>query len=312
MLRDLTGDRLGGTGAAALPAPRGFAHPGPAAFDGRTKRVETGTLPGYVRQSGGVALRIGPTPRGPRALDVAEHGGFRARFPRIEPGAPVEAVLINTGGGMTGGDALSIGIEVDGGAQARITTQAAEKIYRSQGPDTSITARLTLSVGSSLAWLPQETILFDAARLTRRLDVTMARDASLIIGEMIAFGRTAMGEEPGALSLDDRWSIRRDGRLVFAEALRLSGDARGLLARPALGGNARACATLVMVAPDAAELLDALREALDHPDVEAGASTFDGLLVARLVARDLHPLRAVVARALALLTRAPLPRSWQC
>jgi urease accessory protein len=121
-----------------------------------------------------------------------------------------------------------------------------------------------------------------------------------------------MGEEPGQLALDDRWTIRRDGRLVLAEALRMEGEAGQLLARPALGRNARACATLVMVAPDAAERIDALREMLVHPLVEAGAGTFDGLLVARLLARDLHPLRIVAAAALAFLTGSPLPRSWQC
>ena len=293
-------------------APRGFARPGPMAFDGRRKRLDTDTLPGFVRQSGAVSLCVGVTPRGSRVLDMAESGGFRARFPRVAAGEPLEAVLVNTGGGMTGGDALAIEVTVEEGARARITTQAAEKIYRSQGPATTIAACLTLGAGSGLAWLPQETILFDAAGLTRRLDVTMAGSASLVLGEMIAFGRTAMGEEPGRLALDDRWTIRRDGRLVFAEAPKMTGDAGGLLARPALGGHARACATLVMAAPDATGPLDALREILAHPDVEAGASTFDGLLVARLLARDLHPLRAVVAHALALLTGSAMPRSWQC
>jgi urease accessory protein len=282
------------------------------AFDGRRKRLDTDTLPGFVRQSGAVSLRVGVTPRGSRLLDMAESGGFRARFPRVAAGEPLEGVLVNTGGGMTGGDALAIDVTVEEGARARITTQAAEKIYRSQGPATTIATCLTLGGGASLAWLPQETILFDAAGLKRRLDVTMAGTASLVIGEMVAFGRTAMGEEPGRLALDDRWTIRRDGRLVLAEALKMAGDSGGLLARPALGGDARACATLVMVAPDAADRIDPLRDVLAHPDVESGASTFDGLLVARLLARDLHPLRAIVANALAFLTGSAMPRSWQC
>jgi urease accessory protein len=267
------------------------------------------SLPAYVRAAGAVRVRFNAAPRGTEAAELSETGGFRVRFPKV---GTCEAVIINTGGGMTGGDRLAVDLALDPGADATVTSQSAEKVYRSDGPMARVAVKATLSERASLAWLPQETILFSGARLARTLDVAMPEDASVTMAESIIFGRVAMGETMGEGALSDRWRVRRGGRLLFAENLDLSGPIAGLLARPAIGGGARAVATVLHVSPGASALLEPVREALGSVGVDAGASAWNGMLVVRLADTDPARLRAALARALRPLRPGPLPRVWQC
>jgi urease accessory protein len=245
---------------------------------------------------------------------VYEAGGLRLRFPHSV--GPCEAVLVNTGGGMAGGDRATIELTLEAGADVLATTQSAEKIYRSEGEAAEVAARLTLAAGARLAWTPQETILFDHSRLERRLEADLAADASLLLMESIVFGRLAMGEERIIASLKDRWRIRRDGRLVFADELRLD-DAAETLSRPAVGCDARAIASFLFMAPEAPARLDALRTvfdeivAADGAIVEAGASALDGFIVGRALSQDPARLRALVLAGMMALTGRPAPRVWQ-
>ncbi len=263
-------------------------------------------MPVFVRAEGGVRVAFGATPRGTAPLTIAESGGYRVRFPRTG-----EGVLINTGGGMTGGDRMSLDVAVGPGADAVVTTQAAEKIYRSDGPDTEIAASLDLQPGSRLAWLPQEQILFDGARLRRTLDVAMSADAALTLVESVVFGRQAMGENVHAGAFRDRWRIRRDGRLVFAEDVHLDGAVTATLSHRAVANGARALATFLHIAPDAERQLEAAREALAGAASECGATAFDGMLLARFLGADPQALRADIARFIEAFRGASMPRSWQ-
>ena len=243
-----------------------------------------------------------------------ETGGYRLRLPRGREGHR-EAVIVNTGGGMAGGDRAFFAFEAGPGAAVTVTTAAAEKVYRGveaggAPAETRVEVDLTLGPGAALEWLPQETILFDGARLSRRLSVDMAPDAALILVEMLVFGRLAMGERVVCGCVRDRWRVRRGGRLVLAEDLDLAGDPTALLDRPALGGGARASATLIMMSPEAEGLLAPAREILAAAAVAGGASAWGGRLVARATSPSPARLRvAVVALLSGLRGRAP-PRLW--
>jgi urease accessory protein len=263
-------------------------------------------VPAFVRAEGGVRLVFGATPRGTAPLTIAESGGYRVRFPRTR-----EGVLINTGGGMTGGDRMQVDVTVGGGAAAVLTTQAAEKIYRSDGPETGIAAALVLERESRLAWLPQEQILFDGARLARKLDVAMAPDAALTLVESVVFGRFASGEAVEEGAFRDRWRVRRGGRLVLAEDVHLDGRIAATLGRPAAANGARALATFLHVAPDAENRLEPARAALEGASCECGVTAFDGMLLARFLAADPQGLRADLARFVEAFRGEPMPRSWQ-
>lgn len=284
-----------------------YAGTSPSEF--RSAPYRGADLPGYVRGEGVLRMRFAPRPRGTEAIALRESGGFRVRFPRV---GPCEAVMINTGGGMTGGDRLSVDIVLEPGAEAIATTQSAEKVYRSTGADTQVDVHLMLEAGSRLAWLPQESILFDGARLSRRFSVTMADDARLTLAESMTFGRGAMGEEVRGAALADTWRVRRGGQLVFAENIRLHGDLASFLDRPAIGGTARAVATVLHVAPDAEDRIDEAREALDGAESDCGASAWSGMMVVRFAAPSPAVVRRDMARFLQAFRSGPLPRVWQC
>ena len=118
---------------------------------------------GGVRARSGVAISFKRGSGAATHLDeLHEWGGFRAKLPRTH--GLREAVLINTGGGMLGGDTVEFNVRVKAHAQAQITTQSAERVYRSLSPDTSVNIALSVADHARLYWLPQETILFNKAR----------------------------------------------------------------------------------------------------------------------------------------------------
>jgi urease accessory protein len=284
---------------------------GSALFSGSQSEIVQSAVPlvpDYVRASGGVRVRFGAESGRTRALERAESGGYRVRFPRVA--TTCEAVLINTGGGMAGGDRMSTRIALDAEAAAVVTTQAAEKVYRSQGALTEIGIDLRLAPSSRLDWLPQEMILFSGSRWQRKLTADIAGEASLTIAESIVFGRIAMNEIVDHGFCHDRWRIRRDGCPIFAEDMRLDGNPARLLAAKASGNRARALATILHVAPGAEQRLDEARDLLQQAASECGASAWNGMLLVRLLSRDPQTLRADLVRFLESFRQAPMPRSW--
>jgi urease accessory protein len=252
----------------------------------------------------GVFARVGERTEAERLFET---GGLRWRFPRSSN--PCEAAIVNTGGGVAGGDSYRVSLELGEGAEVEATTPSAERIYRSDGAAAAVATRLKLAPGARLYWLPQETLMFERAAFERRLEVEMSAEASLVIAETLVFGRLAMGESQIDASLRDSWRVRRDGRLVFADETRLE-HAGVTLERRAVGAGARALATIVAAAPNIEARLPDLRAAIEaEGGVEAGASAFDGLIVARLLSSSPSRLRAtVIASIVALGGRKP--RLW--
>ena len=253
--------------------------------------------------------RLGVT----RIASRREEGCLRVRFPRGAVAAPVEAVVMNTAGGLTGGDIIKQEFEWGEQARGAITTLTAEKIYRSLGSPVYVTTKIRIAANADVEWLPQETILFDRSDLDRTLDVEMSADATFLAVEIIVFGRTAMGETMTEGRLADRWRIRRNGRLIYADSLRLEGSPQTMLDLPAVGNGARAVATLLFVAHDAGARLEALRAVVGRVPDRSAASSWNGLLVARFLASDGAALRQNLLPALASLRgERALPSAWSC
>ncbi|RKQ67885.1 urease accessory protein UreD [Oceanibaculum indicum] len=275
-------------------------------------RSDPGGLPPLQRLRGRMEISAKLVAGHTRLDRLYQEGSAKARLPKT-PGTALEAILINTGGGMTGGDRLHVGVAAGAGAHLVATSQAAEKIYRSPQGEALMETRLEVGAGGRLDWLPQETILFQGGRFGRRLEADVAADGALLIVESTIFGRTARGEEVTDGQFADRWRVRRAGRLVFADTTRLDGDIATLLDRPAVAGGGRAVAALLHVTGDAEERLDAVRAVLEHhPAVEGGVSAWNGLLHARLVARTGIALRAALIELLQVLRGQPMPRAWLC
>ena len=215
----------------------------------------------------------------------------RVLFPSQRDGAPKEAVIVTTSGGIVGGDRLRFAVDGGIGSVATVTTQAAEKIYRSAGADSEIAADVVVRDGALVEWMPQETILFDGARLRRTTALDLHGTGRAIAGEIVVFGRRARGEMFTRGLLHDSWRIRRDGKLVWADALRLDGDIGPLVRNPHAFDGAAAVATVVYCGVDASGYLDRARAAAGN----GAATCIDDILIARFVGRDAAMLRADVA-----------------
>jgi urease accessory protein len=240
-----------------------------------------------------------------RRANVHEAGSLRVRCPGA-PAQELEAVLINTAGGVAGGDRFDLAIQAGEGTSLVVTTAAAEKIYRALDDAATIDVKLDVAAGARLAWLPQETILFDRAKLSRSIEVSLAGDARIVLAEALVFGRSGMGEAVGQGALFDKWRIRRGGKLIYAETVRLDGAIAERMAAPAVANGGVAIATVLTVPGDEATVT-AVRDAAFEGEV--GASAWNGLAAVRLCGRDGAMLRRDLLRVMTAM-RGSLPRIW--
>lgn len=244
-----------------------------------------------------------------RLSDLREEGSFRVTFPRSATGDPT-AVLLNTAGGITGGDRFSVKAEAGAGARLSITTQAAERVYAARQEAAGL-VRTSLRAGAhaTLRWMPQETILFDHAALDRRLDVELHPSATFLMVEPLVFGRLAGGETVQQAWLKDRVNMRVAGRPVFLDGADMAGDVDAMLMRPAIADGARAMAGVVMYGPPADPLLAPVRAALAG---QGGASACaPNILVVRARGEDGFGLRRALVPVLELLTGQDIPKNWR-
>ena len=243
-----------------------------------------------------------------RRRNLHESGSLRVRFPSPESEG-LSAVFVNTAGGVAGGDRFDIDIATGEGARLVVTTAAAEKIYRAEGPAARLNIALKAEARSHLAWLPQETILFDRARVLRRIDIDLAESASLLLCEIVVFGRAAMGERMLHGEFVDRWRLRRGGRLVFAENIRLDGNIGEKLGRISVAKGGVAIGIALIVPGDEA-LVARIRELTESFGSEVGISAWNGFAMARFCAQDAARLRADMMAVLGRASGSALPRLW--
>ncbi len=281
--------------AQPIPFPEALPRPAP--------------MPRMIRAEGQVRAGFISSARGTALSTLYESGGYRLKFPR---GDVCEAVLVNTGGGMAGGDRLAVDLHFEGETKAVITTQSAEKIYRADGQGSEIDIALNIEARAQVTWLPQEMILFSGARLSRRFTVDMKAEASLTLFESTIFGRVAMGETITEGLFRDRWRVRREGRLIFADDVLIENNIAAHLDRKAVGKGARAVGTCLFIAPDAEARLEEARQALHEAPCECAASAWNGMMIVRFVARDPVALRRSATQFLSRFRNTALPRVWQC
>lgn len=262
-----------------------------------------------VRAAGGVHARFLADGSRTAVASVVERGGYRLARPSTF--APhLEALQVNTGGGIAGGDRLETVYEIGRGADVVHTTSSGERIYRSEGASAKVDIRIVLDPDARLDWLPQQTIVYAGARLERRIEIDVSSGSRLLMLEITTFGRPESAERAAIASLNDQWRVRRDGRLIYAEAIRLSGELGEMLDRPAVAGGARASALLLYLARDASDHVDGMRRTLECNCCETGVSAWNGLLAARALSRRPGDLIAAFARSVPALSGRAMPRVW--
>lgn len=262
-----------------------------------------------VRVAGGISVIAQVRDGISTVARLHENDGYRARLVRRSD--PPEIIIVNTGGGLASGDRVHQHVEVADRASLTITTQAAERCYRCEdGNATRVNVRASVASGAVLNWLPQETILFDKARLARSIDATLAPSARLLMAETLVFGRRAMGEHLTGGLFTDRWRIRRDGRLVFAENVHVSGDTFQVMGQPSMIQGAHAALTLLLAAPDAEDWLGSVRSVLAEAPFECAASAWDEKLVVRGLAARPEDIRFLMQELIPAIGGPALPRAW--
>lgn len=243
-----------------------------------------------------------------RLAEFFQEGAAKIRLPHTFD-ASMEMVIINTAGGLTGGDRMDWRVVAEPETRIDVTTQACEKIYKASAGVAEIGTKITVGAGARVDWLPQETILFDRAALSRRLDVDLDDTAEFLAVEAILMGRKAMGEAVGTGLFRDRWRIRRGGKLIHAEDLALEGEVAALASQQAVLGGQVAFATILYAGPSAERYLAAVRPLLE--DAKGGASHWNDKLVVRLTAADGFALRKILIPIIsALRNGAPVPKVW--
>lgn len=262
--------------------------------------LDTATIAGMQRAKGKV--RAGFSGAGNRLRDLHQSGSLKALLPRNHAPVP-DLVLVNTAGGLTGGDDYSVSIEALDSASVNVATQTAERVYKASAGVAQMNVSLTVKGGGTLCWMPQETILFDRSAIARKITAEMDEASRLLIVEPIVYGRRAMGETLETVNFADQWRIRQGGRLVHAEATRINGPFSAYQGIGALD-NARASATFLYVASDAEDRLEEARS------YGVNASAWGGRLVVRLLADDALKLRRQMTEFLTRFRGAPLPRVW--
>ena len=246
-------------------------------------------------QSSSWHATLGVQVRAERGRSVVSHrhqGPLRlqkALYP--EGGAVAHAVLIHPPGGIAGGDALDISVEVDREAHALVTTPGAGKWYKANGRCAS--QQIRLGVEGVLEWLPQESIVFDAAAVRSAIDIQLGPRATSIGWDIVALGRRAAGErfESGVFTQSIR--LRNESALLWSERTRVAGGDR-LLSSP-VGLDGHTVFGCFWAAGAAVESIDL--EGL-RPQVGTRAAPITRLAPQLVVARTLAAGTAIAREAL--------------
>jgi urease accessory protein len=266
--------------------------------------------------SGRIVLR--GSEKGTRIMDVFQQSPIRIMFPRVSGPAVEEAVLINTAGGIAGGDRLESRVTALANASIAATSQAAEKVYRALNEPARIATKLKACEAAKLAWLPQETIVFNWGRLSRETEIELSSGAELLALEWFVLGRAAHGEEITGGHITDSWRVKKDGRLIWADCLRITNEIFAHLHRKALLSNCKAVATLIYFGPYLDARLERLRDIARLLECHCAATSVNGLIIVRFAATVSSDLRLALRSFLQQLSRElgpgpfRVPKMWSC
>jgi urease accessory protein len=270
------------------------------------------------RSDGFARLVVSGSSRGTRIVDVFERSPTRIMFPGLRRAPLEEVVIVNTGGGIAGGDQLGFDVTALPDASVAVTTQAAERIYRALNESARICTRLKIFDKAKLAWLPQETIVFNGGRMRRNTEIEAAAGAEVLALEWLVLGRAAHGEELTTGHILDGWHVRLDGRLIWADCFRVTDDVFPRLRRRALLADLKAIGTLIYFGPDIAARVEFMRDLAPQLRCHCVTTAVSGIVIARLAAQAAAELRAGLREILSRFSRtgAPspfrMPKMWSC
>jgi urease accessory protein len=270
------------------------------------------------RADGSGRIVLGGSEKGVRIIDLFQRSPIRIMFPRAEGGAVEEAVLVNTAGGIAGGDRLEFGVTALAGASIAVTSQAAEKVYRALNEPARIATRLKACEAAKLAWLPQETIVFNWGRFSRETEIDLSSGAELLALEWLVLGRAAHGEEMVGGHITDSWRVKKEGQLIWADSFRATDETFSHLQSKALLSNCKAVGTLIYFGPYLEARLEFLRDIAHSVECNCAATSVGGLIIVRFAAKVSSDLRLSLRSFLQQFSREfgpgpfRVPKMWSC
>jgi len=295
-----------------------FETTSPSAASPQNAHARTPSDADLQRAEGCCRIVLGGPETKTRLAELFQRSPIRVFFPRSGCDAMGEAVLVNTAGGVAGGDKLQFEVIALAGASAAVTTQAAEKVYRALREPARVVTRLRACQAAKLAWLPQETIIFNQARLVRETEIDLSSGSEVLALEWLVLGRAAHGEQLTGGQIKDSWRVKKDGRLIWADSFRASEEGIPHLYRRALLSSCRALGTLVYFGPDASLRAEFMRDTAASLRCHCGVTLVGGLIVARFAAEMFSDLRQALRSYLQSFGRVlgggpfRVPKMWQC
>jgi urease accessory protein len=259
------------------------------------------------------ALRNGRT-----TLTGREHRGpLVVQKPFYPEGDAVcHGIVVHPPGGIAGGDSLGLDVSLAAGSAALLTTPGAGKWYKSSGRRARLSQRFNVATGAVLEWLPQASIVFDAARADTFTEVRLAGDALYLGWDIACMGRTAAGERFASGDLRQRTEVRQEGELLWLEQARLDGN-DPMLASPAGLAGRTVSATFIAAGRDVPKaLLTRCRDTATCSRGQAGITVMPRLLLARYlgdsteIAMDYFTALWSLLRPALTGRRAVPPRIW--
>src|SRR5215475_2074342 len=299
-------------------APRSQLTDHPSSFGSPEGHAGNASDKDLQRAKGSGRIVLSGSEKGTRIMDIFQRAPLRIMFPRTTGAAVEEAVLINTAGGIAGADRLQFDVTALSNSSIAVTSQAAEKIYRALDEPARIATRLKACAAAKLAWLPQETIVFNRGRLSRKTEIDVCSGAELLALEWLVLGRAAFGEEVVGGHISDSWLVKKDGRLIWADTFRATDETFPHLHRKALLANCKAVATLIYFGPHLEARLGFLRDIATSLECHCAATSVGGLIIVRFAAKVSSDLRRALQRMLQQfsgeLGAGPfrVPKMWSC
>jgi urease accessory protein len=270
------------------------------------------------RADGSGRIVLGRSAQRTRIIDIFQKSPVRIMLPKVPGGEIEEAVLINTGGGIAGGDRLEYEVAVLQNASIAVSSQAAEKLYRALDEPARIKTKLTVIENARLAWLPQETIVFNTARICRNTEIEVSSGTELLALEWVVLGRSAYGEEMTGGHIAESWRAKRDGRLIWADSFRVTDEVFEHLHRKALLSQCKAIGTLIYFGPHLDTRLAFLRAIVPSLGCYCAVTAVNGLIIARFAATVSSDLRLALRSFLQQFNRElgsgpfQVPKMWSC
>ena len=225
-------------------------------------------------------------------------------------------IIIHPPGGVAGGDRLSIDVAVAEQAHVLLTTPGAGKWYKANGLQASQQLQFKLEPEAMLEWLPQETIIFDAAQALLSTQVELASHARYAGWEIVCLGRQASGEKFVDGRLRQRMQIWREGKLIWGEFADLHGSDPLLTSPVGMNGCAVMATFVVAAGVTPPEVLERCRELQPGDNAEWGVTALPGIFAARYLGNSAPAAREYFEKLWAILRpwyareEARRPRIW--